>query len=114
MIDWDGLVIGPTTSAFGETVTYNGAGFTLQIVGVFDEAFLELTPLGRGDLTSEGISFGLPGAITTAMPVLGVQLSQFVSGPPQQSDTLQARGATYTVKEVQTDGHGWARLLLVQ
>jgi hypothetical protein len=114
-IDWDGLVIGPTVATFGEPVTYHAQNGVFPIMGVFDEAYLELTPLGRGGMASESMSFGYPGSITTEMPVLGVQLSQFPAiSQPTQADALEARGAWYSVKEVRIDGHGGAKLLLNQ
>jgi hypothetical protein len=98
---------------FGEACQCRNAwGQQFHIVGVFDEAYLELTPMGRGPgLASEATDYGLPGAVSTEMPVLGVQLSQFPR-PPVQGDAVQIRGAWYRVKEVRADGHGSAKLLL--
>jgi hypothetical protein len=125
-IDWNELVIGPTIRIFGESKSADGgrrrktieytsqtAG-TFPIDGVFDEAYLELTPLGRGGIDSEAMSLGYPGAITTEMPVLGVQLSEFAEhrANPEQGDLLRVRDETYVVKEVRPDGHGYAKLLL--
>lgn len=112
-VDWDTFVIGPTIAAFGEPVTYSAPAASFAITGVFDEAYLELTPLGRGGLTTESIGLGNVGAISAEMPVLGVQLSAFPVGIyPAQGDTLALRDAVYVVKEVRPDGHGWAKLLL--
>jgi hypothetical protein len=114
-IDWNALVIGPTIAVFGENVTYYGQRSYFAITGVFDEAYTELTPLGRGGMASESLSLGYPGSITTEMPVLGVQIAQFpFSSQPEQGDTLVIcrTGATYVVKEVRLDGHGGAKLLL--
>src|ERR1700722_5878476 len=114
MIDFDTLVIGPCLATFGEPVTYFSTA-VLQITGVFDEAYTEVTPLGRGGMASESLSLGYPGSITTEMPVLGIQLSQFpAANQPQQDDSLliQRTGTTYVVKEVRLDGHGGAKLLL--
>lgn len=112
-VDWDGLVIGPTQAIFSEAipVQYTGAAGTIPITGIFDEAYLEVAPLGRGGIDMEGLGFGSPGAITTEMPALGVQLSQFPAAPAQ-GDTLIVRGCTYAVKEVRLDGRGAAVLLL--
>ena len=75
MIDWDGLVLAPLASTFGEPATYTPAGGSpFPIIGVFDEAYHELDLAG-----------GMP--VTTAEPVLGVRTAQFAS-PPQQGDTL--------------------------
>jgi hypothetical protein len=116
-IDWSALVIGPTVDIFGESVLYSPViGRPFSITGVFDEAYLELTPLGRGGPDTETFGIGSPGSITAEMPVLGVQLSQF-RVPPEQDDLLEVtsgrfKGGRYVVKEVRTDGHGGAKLLL--
>lgn len=116
-VDWDSLVVGPTTSIFGDQVEYRPAyGTSFMIVGVFDEAFIELTPLGPGGIDTESFGIGSPGGISEQMPVLGVQLSQFRT-PPLQSDLLVIRsgaaaGRMFQVKEVRPDSHGGAELLL--
>lgn len=111
-IDWSELVIGPTVGIFGETVVYMPQfAPRFEITGVFDEAYLELTPLARGGIDTESFALGAPGAISTAMPVLGVKLRQF-HVPPEQGDTLCVRRQDYAVKEVREDGHGGAKLLL--
>lgn len=101
MLDWDALVLGPCLAQFAEAVTYTYAnGFPIQIAGVFDEQYTAVDMLdGQG--------------VTSAMPVLGVQLSQFVT-PPQQGDalTIVRTSETFLVKEVRPDGHGWAKLML--
>lgn len=109
-IDWDRLVIGRTVEIFGDRVRYSTPGCAFDVTGVFDEAYIGLNPIGGG------LVVGDPGAITTEMPVLGVQLSQF-RVPPAQGDVLQIRtglhaGEAYEVKEVRLDGHGGAKLLL--
>jgi hypothetical protein len=112
-IDWN-RVIGPCLAVFGEAVIYYASNATFPISGVFDEAYIELTPLGAGEMEERfDISLGSPGPINTEMPALGVQLSQFPTGsPPTQADTLLIRGAIYVVKDVRTDGHGGAKLML--
>jgi hypothetical protein len=116
-VDWDKLVIGPTTAIFGDEVCFVAGDDSFDIVGVFDEAYLELTPLGHGGDAIESFSFGSPGGITSSKPVLGVQLSQFRCRPPKQGDTLVVRsgahaGERFEVKEVRPDGHGAAKLML--
>jgi hypothetical protein len=115
-VDWSRLVIGPTVEVFGVRVLFNSGEHFFDITGVFDEAYLELTPLGRGGDDTETFSLGSPGAITSERPVLGVQLSQFPHYP-KQGDTLEIlegeqRGERFVVKEVRPDGHGWAKLPL--
>lgn len=115
-IDWDSVVIGPTIGVFGEPALYIIGNDSFTITGVFDEAYIELTPLGRGGMMdTEGFSLGSPGSITTETPVLGVQLSQFLPWQqPQQGHMIQIRSAMYNVKEVRPDSHGGAKLLLNQ
>lgn len=115
-VNWDRLVIGPAVEIFGDRVQFNSGEHFFDIVGVFDEEYLELTPLGRGGDDTETFSLGAPGAITSARPVLGIQLSQFPHGP-KQGDTLEIiegahAGERFEVKEVRPDGHGGAKLLL--
>jgi voltage-gated potassium channel Kch len=112
-IDWN-LVIGPCMAVFGEPVTYFAKTASFAITGVFDEAYIELTPLGAGEMEERyDLSLGSPSHITAEMPVLGVQLTQFPpTAQPMQTDTLQVRGATYVVREVRLDGHGAAKLML--
>ena len=130
MIDFDALVIGPLQHVFGEEVVHHPVGRLAQTVtGVFDRAYLELTPLGGGP--QEPAHFGASGNITDRKPILGVQLSQFAKDrPPRQGDwvTLPNRknpgldddyqatlhGLRFEIMEVQEDGQGGAKLLLVK
>ncbi len=122
MIDWDSVVIGPAVAIFGEPVLYQPmisagpigpldsrivGGAAFQIIGVFDSEYVELQPLGIGDM------IGMPSQISSARPVLGIQLSQFTT-PPAQGDvlTIVLTGQRYVVAEVRPDGHGGAKLLL--
>lgn len=116
MIDFDTLVTGPCMGVFGEAAEYILPGHQPQpIVGVFDEAYVEVQPLG--DL---GRDIGIPGDINDAMPVIGVQLSQF-RYPPEQNGLVRLPALpikrpniqVYRVQDVQNDGHGWALLKLL-
>lgn len=103
MIDWDSLVIGPLMKVFGEPEPVRFMPATLApfgIDGIYDPAYVEVELAG-----------GM--GVTSARPVLGVQLSQFAS-PPLQGDrlTIVRTGETFLVKEVRPDGHGWAKLML--
>lgn len=101
MIDWDNLVLGPCMATFGEAVTYTYAsGAPIQITGVFDEQYTDVTLADTQPIAS-------------TMPVLGVQLSQFPT-QPQQGDTLTITrtAEAFVVKEVRPDGHGAAKLML--
>jgi hypothetical protein len=113
MIDFDALVLGPCMTVFGQPVTYYGARSYFAITGVFDEAYLPVDPFDEGRGSSS--AFGGMGGITTVMPILGVQLSQFpFDSQPQQGDRLVicTTNATYFVKEVRVDSHGGAKLVL--
>ncbi len=104
MIDFDTLVIGPCMATFGEPVLYQPlGGLSFQIIGVFDEAYLEQAPY-------DALA---PGNISGTRPVLGVQMSQFTQ-EPMQNDllTILRTGVAYWVNEVRPDSHGGARLLL--
>ncbi len=101
-VDWDTAVLAPLEGVFGEPATYMpAAGGSFPIVGVFDEAYRDITLID----TAIGN--------TTEMPVLGVRLAQFTT-LPLQNDVVQIASVntTYRVREVRLDGHGWAKLLL--
>jgi hypothetical protein len=105
--DIDALILAPCVAAFGEMaqgfdlVTYTPQGAAaFQLDGIFDRAYREIDPLTM-----------LP--ITSAMPVIGVRVSQFPPGiAPAQGDLLTIRGGFYVVREVRADGHGAAKLML--
>lgn len=102
MIDWGQNVLGPLLGVFGEAATYAPAtGAPFAIIGIFDEAYRELS----------GLESGI--AMTTEMPVLGVRVSDFPASPLQGDQlTLQRTGVRYVVREVRLDGHGYAKLML--
>lgn len=103
MIDWDKTVLTPLMGIFAEAVTYRPyAGMPYPITGVFDDAYLK-------EVLFEDASQGL----TEVSAVLGVQLSQFRI-PPVQNDQLSVASinTTYVVKEVRSDSHGGAKLML--
>jgi len=105
--DIDALILAPCVTAFGEVAqgfelaTYTPVeGEAFQIDGIFDRAYREIDPLTM-----------LP--ITSAMPVIGVRVSQFPAGvEPSQGDLITIRGVFYVVREVRADGHGAAKLML--
>ncbi len=102
-VDWDAAVLGPVMSVFAEPITYTpAAGAPFSAAGVVDEAYHAIAGLGE-----DGV------ALTTEIPVVGVQLSTFLQAPVQGDQLTVARtGITYAVKEVRSDGHGWAKLML--
>lgn len=101
MIDWDKAVVGPSISVFGEPVQYQPATTApFDITGVYDDAYVEVDQAG-----------GM--GVSSARPVLGVQLSQFPS-PPAQGDRLVVNrtGEMFIVKKVRSDSHGAVLLML--
>ena len=69
-------MLGPIVGVFGETCLYIIDNDSFQITGVFDEAYLEVTPLGRGGMVdTEGFSLGSPGSITGARKGRGLVVS---------------------------------------
>lgn len=107
-IDWDEMVLAPMMSAdvFGENIqpTYRPAvGGSFQIDGVFDAPYL-------------GLAMGPDGEPVAALqqPVLGVRLAQFAVLPLQGDQiTIASTGKTYVVANVEPDGKGWAKLILM-
>jgi hypothetical protein len=116
-VNWSELVGRPTVEIFGDRVLYKNKRQTWEIQGVFDQAYLELTPMGRGGDDTESAVYGSQGAISDLRPVLGVQLDAFRGGYPEQGDVLEIlsgthRGERFEVKEVRDDSHGHALLTL--
>ena len=110
MIDWDAVVLAPMMDAsiFGETVQplYQSqfGGLPFLVDGVFDDAYTALSLEGDEP------------AVSTFSPVMGVRLAQFPpAAPPTQGDsvTISSVQTTYKVMNVQADGHGWAKLVLM-
>lgn len=106
MIDWDKHVLQPMmgTGVFGEAIDFVATltDTISAINGVFDEAYLELTPTDDGNV------------ISTLSPVCGVQLSSLNGVMPRQKDRLTRikNGKEYVVKDVQPDGQGHVLLFL--
>ena len=110
-IDWGTLVLGPNIAIFGQPVGYLSATYgQANINAIFDEAYLQLDPLGRGP-DGETFQLGSPGGVTTAKPVIGIRLSDLPFAP-DQGDRVMIGTDTYVVKEVRADGKGGAKLLL--
>jgi len=113
-IDWDALVLGPVMGIFGEGVSVDDTtwplytprrlpGFRLADA-VFDEQY-EQVDVNPDDGTTS----------TTHLPVLGVRVSLFPR-PPAQNDKVMipSTGKTYVVRDAQPDGHGYAKLMLME
>lgn len=104
MIDWDKNLLQPLQTVFGEAVLYIPlAAQPFTITGVFDEAYREIIELD-----------GLP--VSAEKPVLGVRLAEFPDQyQPEQNDhvVIKHTNQRYVVKEVRPDGHGSAKLILM-
>ncbi len=113
MIDWDALLLAPVMGVFGEG----------------DPAIAATQPLF---MPAIGMSFRLPDAVfdaeyqqieiegemsatTTSRPVLGVRLARFAV-PPAQNDRvyIPSVATVFVVKDVEHDGHGHAKLVLMR
>lgn len=105
MIDWDRMVNGPVQAQFGESAQFQPVvGVAFGIHGTFHEAYKAVDLVGGTGLTTE-------------MPALGIQLTEFAVMPRQKdrvviTPTKLHGGGTYVVKEVQANGVGLATLLL--
>jgi hypothetical protein len=114
-IDWDALVLGPVMAIFGEGVPDDAAmanwplytprglaGFRLA-AAVFDAEYEQV------DINADGSTS------TSRRPVLGVRVALFPRMPAQNDKvTIPATGKTYVVRDVQSDGHGHAKLMLME
>jgi hypothetical protein len=102
VIDWDRVVGVPTLEVFGEPVRWvDPKGRPRRFLGVFDNAYRPVMSLGDYADVS----------IATVAPCLGVQISK-CPVPPFQGMQIEIRGRIYSVKIVEDDGHGHAKLLL--
>jgi spore coat polysaccharide biosynthesis protein SpsF (cytidylyltransferase family) len=106
VIDWDALVLGPLQATFGEPVTFIPMSGDAPFVGsgIFDEAYQQVA-IADGQ------------AVTIESPVLGIRVSAFQSSMqalPKQADQVNVRGVNYTIREVQVDSHGGAKLILIE
>lgn len=111
-IDWDALVLAPVMGIFGEgdsadPLTWplytprGGTPFRLADA-VFDRAYSEVQIQGDGS------------AVTSRKPCLGVRDALFET-PPRQNDQvfIPSVNMTFIVSDVQPDGHGDTRLILM-
>ena len=110
MIDWDAVLLAPVMREFGDGTAsdpstlpvYMPAGgmpFALADA-VFDRAYSEVTIEGE--------------ASTTRRPCLGVRLALFAVDPAQNDKvSIPSAPGTFIVKDVQPDGHGHAKLMLM-
>jgi hypothetical protein len=106
-INWDSLVLAPVMGIFGEDqlpryTSRNGVAFDLADA-VYDSEYQDI--IVQDDMSS----------VTQSRPVLGVRLSLFAL-PPKQNDKvfIPSVNTTFVVSDVRPDGHGHAKLILMQ
>lgn len=113
-IDWDRLVLAPVMGLFGEgqasdqstwpIYTPRGLAPFALADAVFDAEYEQV------DVNPEDGS-----ASTSRRPVLGVRAALFPRLPAQGDTVLiPSTGKTYVVRDVQPDGHGHAKLMLME
>jgi hypothetical protein len=112
--DWDVLVLGPVMAVFGEGTLAVPASLPLYTPrglpgfpladAVFDAEY-EQVEINQADGSQS----------TTHRPVLGVRTSLFPRSPAQNDKVfIPSVGKTYVVRDVQADGHGHAKLMLME
>lgn len=101
-LDLAALAQNATRAVFAETITYQkaGPGALVVTVGEFDEAALEASLIDGGLVQSAG-------------PRISVRLADLPGGVAEKGDLVSVRSGSYEVMEVEPDGHGMARLILV-
>jgi hypothetical protein len=115
-IDWNRPVIAPTVGIFGDQVDHQPAyGAAFPITGVFDEAFIELTPHGPGGIDTENFVIAYPTASASRCRCSASSSPSSWEAAARRPPTLISgpeSGRRFVVKEVRPDSHGDARLLL--
>lgn len=113
-LDWDALVLAPVMAVFGEGdpvddtmlpfYTPRGLpGFPLRDA-VFDEQYEQVQVVDGEEPPS-----------IARRPLLGVRTSLFPRDPAQNDRVrLPSTGKSYIVSSVQPDGHGHAKLFLME
>lgn len=109
MVDFDGLVLGPITQAFGQAITYIDAfQRRTQLLGVFDQNFLEQQLQGDG-------------FVATQKPMLGCRVSDLPTVPVENElfripgDSVLPSGPYWVVQgEPRADSHGWLHIQLIR
>jgi len=110
-IDWDAEVLAPVMGVFGEDKRVGIPIYTPRGLPAFEladavfDAEYEQVIIDPSDGSQS----------TTRRPMLGVRLSLFLHREPMQNDTVKIPrvGTTFIVKDVEPDGHGWAKLMLM-
>jgi hypothetical protein len=110
-LNFDTLVLGPIMAAFSE----ENQGYPVPIYSPKAGGSF-LLPAAVFDSGAKEVSFGGDSApVSSSKPLLGVRLSLFPSGTePVQDDQVMIRGKVYNVADVNADGHGHAKLILME
>lgn len=106
MIDWGAQVLAPTIKVFGQPGTLTQGGVSVDLNGIFDEAYVDVDVLDGMQTTSTKPCFGIDLVDLPFAPAQGARVFIPAALGAPLVDT------TYIVKKVQKDGHGGARLLL--
>lgn len=85
-------------SVMGEPITLARGGTSYEVRGLFQETYKSVDP-----------ETGAP--VTTLQPVLSLSRLD-LSIEPTRNDTVIARGVTYRVRDVQSDGHSGITVML--
>lgn len=111
-VDWDAELLAPVMAVFGEgdasqsatwPTYFPAAGISFPLAeAVFDRAYADVMLEGDGS------------QITSRKPCLGVRLALFEVEPAQSDEVfIPSVPGTFIVKDVQADGHGHAKLILM-
>lgn len=102
-VDWDKLVLAPTTAIFGDKGLFlPKVGAPFDVYGVFDKACRIIKEV-------DGLE------VTTVKPVYGVRRFFFEGhGLPRQGDevVIFVVRERYALADIQPDGHGELKLIL--
>ena len=85
-------------SVMGEPITLARGGISYEVRGLFQESYKSVDP-----------DTGAP--VTTLQPIVNLSRSD-LSIEPTRNDTVTARGVTYRVRDVQSDGHTGITVML--
>lgn len=98
--DFNGLVLGPSMTAFAAEVSWTPAGGSeiTGLRGVLGDDYVEV------DLGNEA-------SMSTTSPVLGIRLSEWPDSPAPD-DTITINAKTYAIWDTQQDGEGGLKLIL--
>lgn len=107
-LDFNSLLHGPVARIFGEQGQGASAlplytppgGVAYEVDGVFDSAYVTVELLDGTTTNSLENTFGAALSAFQAVPVQNGKI------------TIPRLGATYLVRDVQPDGHGWVLLKL--